>query len=261
MAPRALAWQDGRVLPAADATVPLTDDGFLRGDAVFESVLVRGGRTHALQPHLDRMRSSGRGLGIRIPVLKQVVRDLLLAWGDSDGVLKLIVTRGGVVRGILQSSTWPEAISLSRVEAPWRTVTSGIKTLSYAANMIVMRQANEAHADDALVTDGGIVHELSIGAIAWIVDGQVRTPDPKALPILDSVTVRELAKVADVTFGTWTFDEFLSDADEVFVLSATRPVLPVEAVDEHTFPSPGPVTAALRARFAEHIEATLDTGA
>ncbi len=258
MPPRALAWQDGRVLPAADATVPLLDDGFLRGDAVFESVMVRGGRTHALGAHLDRMRASGRGLGLRIPVLRQVVTDLLAAWGDHDGVLKLVVTRGGTIRGILQASTWPDQLDLARVELPWRSAVSGLKTLSYAANMVAMRAAHEQHADDALVTDGGIVHELSIGAIAWVVEGRVRTPDPAALPILDSVTVRELAKVAEVEFGTWTFEEFLADAEEVFVLSATRPVLPVRSVDDREFPCPGPVTTELRRRFSEHIDASLD---
>lgn len=258
MAPRALAWQDGRVLPAADATVPLTDDGFLRGDAVFESVMVRGGRTHALADHLDRMRASGRGLGLRIPVLRQVVTDLLAAWGEHDGVLKLVVTRGGTVRGILQSSTWPDHLSLARVEVPWRSAVSGLKTLSYAANMVAMRQAQEVHADDALVTDDGVVMELSIGAIAWVVDGVVRTPDPAQLPILDSVTVRHLTRVAEVQYGVWTFDQLLADASEAFVLSATRPVLPVAGIDDREFPAPGPVTADLRQRFSDHIDATLD---
>ncbi len=233
------------------------DDGVLRGDGVFESILVRGGRTHAREAHLARMRTSARALDLRLPVLRQVFVDLLAAWGDHDGVLKVVVTRGGNVRGIVQSSTWPPTIAVTTVETPWRTPVSGCKTLSYAANMSLLRHAHAAHADDALVVDDGIVHELTTGAIAWVTDGVVRTPDHRALPILPSVTVAELAKVADVQFGVHHLDELLA-ADEIFALSATRPVLPVNAVDAHHVTAPGPVTEQLSRQFSEHVEATLD---
>jgi branched-chain amino acid aminotransferase len=259
---RPIAWVDGRIVPASEATVPLTDEGFLRGDAVFEAVLVRHGQTHALQPHLARMRRSARALGLRLPVLRQVVTDLLAAWGDRDGAVRLIVTRGGAVRGILGAVSWPETISLAVVEAPWRTAISGVKTLSYAANQWALRAAKDLGADDALVLDGGVLLELPTGSVCLVHDGVVSSPDPARLPILDSITVRALAEVVEVARTTPDVDA-LRSADEVFVVSATRPVLPVHAVlltdgSEVEFPAPGPVTAALRERFHAHIEATLD---
>lgn len=257
MAPRALAWQDGRVLPASEATVPLLDDGFLRGDAVFEGVLVLGGRTHALDAHLSRMRRSAKGIGLRLPVVTHAVRDLLVTWGEHDGALKIIVTRGGAVRMLIQATNWPAAISLARVEIPWLSATSGLKTLSYATNMHAARVARDEHdADDALITQDGTVLELPTASIAWVTGGHVRTPDPAKLPILDSVTVRELAKLTPVEFGVWPVDEVLA-ADEVMILSATRPVLSVHALDDVNYP-PGEVTGELRAMLRAHIEATLD---
>lgn len=254
---RPVAWMDGRVVPATEATVPLLDDGFLRGDAVFETVLVRHGRTHALDGHLARMRRSAKATGIRLPVLRQVITDLLLAWGENDGALKLIVTREGTVRGLLQMPIWPDSIALAPVEMPWQTALTGAKTLSYATNMWASRQAREALADDALVVTGGTVCEVPTAAVAWVQGTVVHAPDPERLPILDSVTLAELRKVTDIELGVHPLDDLLG-ADEVFVVSATRPVLPVHAVGDAEYPAPGAVTEELARRFDEHIEASLD---
>lgn len=254
---RPLAWMDGRVVPATEATVPLLDDGFLRGDAVFDVALVREGRTHALDDHLARLRRSARALGIRVPVLRQVATDLLAAWGDRDGALRLVVTRGGVVRGILQQATWPSSVALHAIQVPWRSALTGAKTLSYAPNVWATRQAKAADADEAVIVHDGRVLEAPTAAIAWVADGQVRAPDPARLPILDSITLAHLGRVTDVTLGVHTLEELLA-ADEVFLLSASRPVLPVHAVDDVTFPAPGPATVELREALDAHIRATLD---
>lgn len=256
-APRAIAWTDGRVVPASDATVPLLDDGFLRGDAIFDAMLVRRGRTHALDAHLARLRRSGEAMGIRVPALRRTVGDLLVAWGEHDGALKLVVTRGGAVRGILQQVGHPESLSLHVVDIPWRTVVSGVKTVSYAANQTALREARAHHADDALIVEGGTVMELPTGSIGVVSDGRVSTPDPQALPILASVTASELGHVTDVRRAVLGLEDVLA-ADEVFVMSATRPVLPVHAVDDREYPSPGPVTGDLQRRFRAWIDATLD---
>lgn len=260
--PRPIAWADGRVVPAQEATVPLTDDGFLRGDAVFEAILVRQGRTHALDAHLARLRRSAAALDLRVPVLNRVVTDLLLAWGERDGALRVIVTRTGLVRGILGPATWPASISLGIVEAPWRTAISGVKTLSYAANQWAVRRAQHLGADDALVVDGGLVHELPTGAIGLIKDGVVSTPDPTRLPILDSVTMHSVGEIVEVVATVPTVAD-VRDADEIFVVSATRPVLAIHSVvvgpdDEVAYPAPGPFTERLQQRFADHIAGSLD---
>lgn len=258
--PRPIAWMDGRVVPGSEATVPLLDDGFLRGDAVFDAVLIRGGRTHALDAHLARLRRSAKMVGIRVPVLRQVVADLLAAWGDRDGSLKLIITRGGAVRGIIQPLANPPSIALQPIEMPWRTVLTGAKTLSYAANAWASRQARLAHADEALiVSEEGIVLEAPTAAIVWVRGGDVFTPDPGRLPILDSISVRELDAVAEVRRGEHHLDDVLG-ADEVFIVSASRPVLPVHAIDDTAYPAPGPRTRDLRDTYDAYIREVLDPG-
>jgi branched-subunit amino acid aminotransferase/4-amino-4-deoxychorismate lyase len=257
-----LAWSDGQLLPAAEATVPLLDDGFLRGDTVFEAILVRGGRTHALDDHLARMVRSAAALDLALPDLRPVVAELLTAWGGRDGAVRLYVTRGGAVRGLIGAMTWPASIALAVVTMPWRTALSGVKSVSYAANQWAQRQAVSAGADDALIVDQDLVHELPTGAVCLVRDGALACPDPDRLPILDSVTVRHLGGVVDLRRSLLGLDDVRA-ADEVFVLSATRPVLPVHGVrfgpgDHLELPAPGPVTTRVAAAFAEHIAATLD---
>ncbi len=262
--PAALAWADGRVLPAAEATVPLADDGFLRGDAVFEAMLVRGGRTHALELHLARMRRSAAALELALDeaVLRRAIADLLVAWGRQDGAVRVITTRGGVVRGIIGPAVWPPSIALAIVDAPWRTAISGVKTLSYAANQWAVRQARALGADDALIVDDGVVHELPTGALVLVHDGVCSTPNPQQLPILASVSVAVLQQLVEVTPTIPGLERLLA-ADELIVLSATRPCLPVHALHlpdgrRVELPAPGPVTAHLRAELRAHLDATLD---
>lgn len=71
------------------------------------------------------------------------------------------------------------------------------------------------------------------------------------------MTVAELRKVIDVQLGVYRLDEVLR-ADEAFLLSATRPVLPVHAIGDVELPAPGPATEAAREAFLAHVDATLD---
>lgn len=255
--PRALAWVDGRVLPAEQATVPLTDDGFLRGDAVFDTMLVRAGRTHARDRHLARLRSSARELQIRVPVLTRTIGDLLAAWGEADGLLTVVVTRGGLVRGLLAPVAWPDTLSLSVVEAPWASALAGVRTVSCATRQWASRRGRAQHADDALVVEDGRVLELPAAALVVVDDGRLRTPDPEHLPILHHVAVEVLRELVDVEPAALTVTD-VEAADELLVLSVERPLVPVHALDDVDFPAPGPVGGQLQAELLAHVDSTLD---
>lgn len=259
-----LAWVDGQVLAAADATVPLTDEGFLRGDAVFDAMLVRGGRTHARRRHLARLARSAAAVQLPLPdaEVARALDGLLRAWGPHDGAVRVIVTRGGAVRGLIGPVSWPDTLHLAVVEMPWRSVLSGVKTLSYAANQWALRQARDRGADDALIVDGGRVQELPTGAIVLVHDGVCATPDAAQLPILASVSIEVLREVEPVAAATPDLAH-LASAEEAMVVSATRPCLPVRAITlpdgtVRALPTPGPVTRGLQARLGAHLRATLD---
>lgn len=260
----ALAWVDGDVVPQAEATLPLADDGVLRGDAVFEAMLVRRGRTHARDRHLARLHRSAAALDLDLDDdrVQRCLGDLLAAYQPHDGAVRVIVTRGGVVRGLIGPVAWPPSLALGVVEMPWRTVLTGVKTLSYAANQWAVRQARALGADDALVVAEDHVLELPTGAVVLVEDGRCTTPDPDRLPILDSVTVQVLREVVEVVPSTPS-PAALETASELFVVSATRPALAVHRLvradgSTRQLPAPGPVTAAVQTQLARHLDATLD---
>src|SRR6476469_7719295 len=110
-----LAILDGQTMTAEEARIPAADEGFLRGDGVFEVVRVYGGRPLALDEHLVRMAGSAHNL--RLPFDQDAVRgdaEALLAEGaPGDCAMRLVVTRGGHRLGILEAlKELPGTISL-----------------------------------------------------------------------------------------------------------------------------------------------------
>lgn len=263
MATAHLACLDGVVLPAAEARVPATDDGLLRGDGVFEVLRLYGGRPYALEPHLERLARSAANL--RLPVDLAAVRAdaerlLAAAAGAPDaGLLRIVLTRGG--RRLLLTEELPdhvEAIRLATVTyAPVRLLDD-VKSLSYAANMLATRLAKERGADEALlVTPHGRVLEAPTSSIFWVAGGDVFTP-PLSDHILASITRALTMELAGAQERSATLDELLA-ADEAFLVSTTRELQPVASIDGQAPPAvPGPRSAALAARLHERILADLD---
>jgi len=235
MATAHLACLDGAVMPAADACIPATDDGLLRGDGVFEVLRLYGGRPYALEEHLERLDRSAANL--RLPrdldaVRGDVARLLAAAGGAPDpGALRIVLTRGG--RRLLLTEELPEhapAIHLaSMTYAPGRLL-DGVKSLSYAANMLATRLAQEQGADEALlVTPHGRVLEAPTSSIFWVAGGRVRTP-PLSDGILASITRAVVIELAGAEEHSCSLDE-LHAADEAFLVSTTRELQPVTSID------------------------------
>lgn len=257
-----LACLDGVVLPAADARLPVTDEGLLRGDGVFEVVRLYSGRPFALAEHLTRMGGSAQNL--RLPIdLAAVAADvdaLLAAQPAFEGALRIVVTRGGH-RVLLLEELAPAPGLLAVVPvtyAPTR-ILDAIKSLSYAANMLATRVAREQGADEALLTTPhGRVLEAPTKSFFYATDpaGPLYTP-PLADHILDSITRRRLMELVPITERVTPLDD-LADATEAFLASTTHEVLAISRIGERELPAaPGPLTAAAAAAFRSHIDAEL----
>lgn len=263
--PRSLASLDGEIMLASEALIPATDEGFIRGDGAFEVLRISDGRPLAMDEHLARLERTGRNL--RLPIDLEVVRaeaHRLLAEAAADtagagdhALLRIMVTRGG--RRVMLTEPqreMPERLRLlSTRYAPTR-VLDGTKTLSYAANMLATRLAEEAGYDDALlVSPHGIVLEAPTRSVFWVVDGELCTT-PLDSHILASITRAMVIEAVPVTEREISLED-LYDADEVFLASTTRDVHPVAALDEHTYPPHAPVTEATAAAVAERVRAKL----
>ncbi len=259
MAPT-LAILDGVIMDAAEAQIPVTDEGLLRGDGVFEVVRLYAGRPFGLDEHLDRMARSAESL--RLPLELDALRsDVAAILGEArpaDGCLRLVVTRGGRRIGLVEPmKALPDTVALATITYSPTRVLDGVKSLSYAANMLASRLAKEAGADEALlVSPHGRVLEAPTTSFVYALDGALHTP-PLADRILDSITRRVLFAVTDVQERVTTLDD-LGTIEEAFLASSLREVHPVHAIDGTPVPAaPGPLTQDAGERVREHIEAQL----
>ncbi len=246
---------------ASAATIPATDEGLLRGDGVFEVIRIYDGRPFALEEHLRRLERSA--LNLRLPLDLEAVRadaNRLLAHagaGPDHEQLRIVVTRGGrrlMLTEPLSSS--PEAVRLASITYSPTRVLDGVKSLSYAANMLCSRLARERGFDEALlVTPHGHVLEAPTSSFFWVKDGSVLTP-PLDEHILASITRRVVIEQTAAVERSCTLAE-LADADEAFIASTTREVQPVAAIDDRKFQAPGPITTGAAAAVAARIRSEL----
>jgi len=252
-----LAILDGETVAAEEARIPATDEGFLRGDGVFEVVRIYGGRPLALDEHLVRMGgSAGR---LRLPFDAAAVRAdaeaLLAAGAPGDCALRLVVTRGGHRLGILEPLKELEpTIALATVEYAPTRILDGVKSLSYGANMLATRLAQEQGAQEALlVTPHGRVLEAPTCSFFYSFDGDTLCTPPLSEHILDSITRRMILASSEVVEQTLTRDD-LARTTEAFLASTLREVHPVDAIDGVGLAAPGPLSSAASERVRAHID-------
>jgi len=273
---RVLALLDGTVLDGDTPLLAADDLGALRGDGVFETLLVVGGRPRMLDAHLVRLANSARMLDLPAPDVagwRRCVAAVCGAWRGGELVLKLVITRGRHEHGQPTCFAFgmPLAESVPRQRrdgvavlaldrgypaglgerAPWLLI--GAKTLSYAVNMAAMRYAEAAGADDVVfVSSDGWVLEGPTSTVVIANGRMLRTP-PVAAGVLPGITQRELfdAAVSDPAAGWATKSEPLRlkdlyAADGVWLVSSVRLLARVRTLDGQPLPD-GNLTAELMA--------------
>jgi branched-chain amino acid aminotransferase len=273
----ALVWAAGRIRPADEPVLRADDHGLVVGDGVFETVKVVDRRPFALCRHLDRLERSARGLGLlfdRDAAFAAISVLLTSAQAPAGRARLRVILTGGASplsseRGN-GSPTFLAAVEPSGAPAPdarvvvvpWtrneRAATAGLKTTSYAENVVALAYAHQRGGTEALFTNTrGHVCEGTGSNIFVAVDGRLVTP-PLSSGCLAGVTRALLlewlpgATEADLLPGQ------LAGATEAFLCSTMRDVQAVSAVDGRPVRWPGPLTERARAVFAERSAADLD---
>ena len=260
-APGCLASLDGEIMLASEATIAVTDDGLIRGDGAFEVMRVYHGRPFAIDAHLQRLERSCANL--RLPVDSEAVRAAVYRMlaeagtGPEHQQLRVMITRGG--RQVLLTEPLhptPERARLMTITYAPTRILDGVKSLSYAANMLASRLAQEQGYDDALlVSPHGRVLEAPTSSLFWVADGQLLTP-PLDEHILASITRALVIDVTGAREQPCPLDELLA-ADEVFLASTVREVAPVIAIDAHELTGPTPICDRTAAAVADRIRSEL----
>lgn len=277
-----LLWLDDGLVPTAAARVSPFDHGVTVGDGVFETCRIlddAAGTAHAfaLTRHLRRLRTSAAGLGLTVPwsdeELRSAVRAVLDANGLHSGRLRITLTGGEGPLGSDRSAVPPTLIVAASSFAafaphsavavvPWRrnehSAVAGLKTTSYAENVVALERAHEHGADEAIFANTvGNLCEGTGSNVFVGVDGRLLTP-PLSSGCLAGIT-RELvlelveAEQTDLPLAA------LAGADEAFLTSSGRDVQPIGFVDGTALPAcPGPLGAAAAAALADLMARDVD---
>ncbi|MBA2507556.1 MAG: aminotransferase class IV [Nocardioidaceae bacterium] len=268
-------WLNGRLLDTPDeAAVSVLDHGLTVGDGAFETIKAVGGEPFALTRHLARLGRSLRGLGLTPPdeawlregvaaVLDDAAGDLRVRITITGGVAPLGSERGNTGLTVAVASAplgdWPPSTAIATV--PWprneRGALAGLKTTSYAENVVALARAHQAEASEAIFAN--TVGELCEGTgsnIFYVLGGEVVTPT-LASGCLAGVTRALVLEWADCVERDAPI-AVLADAEEIFLASTTRDVQGVHRCDGRELEAPGPVTSALMRTWSERAAADVD---
>jgi branched-chain amino acid aminotransferase len=278
---RSIAWVDGVWHDdAASASVSVLDHGLLYGDGVFEGIRFYASTPFLLAEHLSRLRASARclmiELGRRDEELAQLCTEAIARFGEPDGYLRLIVTRG---RGLLGVSAhtcerpttiliaaslqlYPpelyergvDVITSSLRRSSSDSVPPQIKSLNYLTSVLAAGEARARGAHEALLLNAsGEIAECTADNVFIVRGARVLTP-PVSSGGLGGITrghliglLRADGIVVDeqtlVIADAWT-------ADEAFLTGTGAEVVPIASVDGRRLTAPGPLTRRAQALFA-----------
>lgn len=262
------AWVNGQLLenPSAPA-VSVADHGLTVGDGVFEAIKVVDGQPFALTRHLRRLATSARGLGLAPPdeaVVRRAVDEVLNGQQMELGRIRITLTGGvaplGSGRGdapqtlivvAAPMAAYPSATSV--ITVPWprneRGALAGLKTTSYAENVVALARAAEAGASEAIFANtAGNLCEGTGSNIFYVVEGELRTPTLASgclAGISRELLLEWLRESGEPVAEVDESIAVLERAREIFLVSTTRDVQAVDRCDGRAV-STGPVTERAR---------------
>jgi branched-chain amino acid aminotransferase len=288
---------DGRIGAPEEACVPVLDRGFLYGDSVYEVLWWHRGAPIQEREHLERLAESARRIYLdlggppeRFSLAVAATVAAADVGPDEDAYVRLVVTRGAGPIGLRfgtglaptvvvivapahrpDPATWERGVSVALVErrrVPRRALDPGAKTGNYMNNVLALHEANLAGADDAvMLNERGEVAEGTSSNVYVTLRGAVVTPPLDAGILKGTTRSRVIAlcrgNAIPVEERPLSPRDLLG-ADEVFLTSSVRGVVPVVSIDGKPVGSgtPGPFTRRLHALFerAADEEAALRRG-
>lgn len=262
-------WVNGELRDADDARISVLDHGLTVGDGVFETVKALDGRPFALTLHLERLTRSALGLGLPEPdhdEARRACAAVLEANPMARGRLRITYTggvsplgseRGGarptLVVALGEIAARPDATAV--ITVPWtrneRSALAGLKTTSYAENVVALARAAAHGASEALFANTvGQLCEGTGSNVFVVLDGELHTP-PVSSGCLAGITRALAVRWTGARESELSFD-VLERAEEVFLTSTLRDVQAVRRIDGRELPgAPGPVTAKAMRLFEE----------
>ncbi len=278
-APSALAWLDGRVMPVADARIPITDHGLLYGDGIFEGIRITAGGVFRLDDHLARFASAARAIGLTLPggvaTARAAVLESARAFGEREAYVRLVCTRGVGALGVdpipcreprlfcivdrirlydeRQRSEGLDLVTVSVRRPSADVLDPRVKSLNYLNNVLAKREARLRGADEALVLNAqGNIAEAAVANVFCVRHGELLTPPATdgALEGITRRTVLDLARELGIPAGERTLGRFdLFACTEAFLSGSGAGLVPVRSLDGERLGGPGVVFGRIASAF------------
>ncbi|MBI3571203.1 MAG: D-amino-acid transaminase [Gammaproteobacteria bacterium] len=277
-----LVYLNGQYLPPDQARVSVFDRGFIFGDGVYEVIPVFGGRLFRLPHHLSRLDASLAAIRLRnphtVPEWKTIFTRLLGENGKGDQSIYLQITRGVAPRDhAFPPNITPTVFAYAQPlkYSPSEQLAQGvaaittedirwqrcdIKAIALLANALLRQQAIDQGAAEAILVRDGVVTEGAASNIFVVKSGRLVTA-PKGPFILPGITrdlVVEIARAKGIACDELPVKiEMLRSADEVWLTSSTKEILPITRIDGRPVGSgkPGPMHARMFALYKEYKQA------
>lgn len=254
-----MVYLNGEYLEESVAKVPVTDRGFLFGDAVFETLRTVKGKPLLWSPHLARFWRGADLLGIPVPLsaegLSEAVDALLHLNQMPDAVLRITLTRGSGPRGyspkgadqprlVITSQLAPEPFGgrgdgWDVVTSRWRVPSPGplseIKHANRLTSILARAEADAAGAQEALqLCATGQVAEASGSNVAWLVDGTLVAPGPDTgalAGVMQDYVLRAAVRLGWPCQRSSMAPEGLWEVDGVFLTNSVHLLVPMRSLD------------------------------
>ena len=283
---------NGTLYAPGEATISVFDHGFLYGDSIYETLRTYSRKIFLKEKHLGRAYSSAEGISLEIPyVMPELEREIektLEKASNEDSLIRIVVTRGvgpididpataGRPNLIIYVKKFPEypiewyekgvPISLVKVKRnPLESLPPRIKSGNFLNNIFAIQETREEGAHEGVMLNiSGYVTEGTTSNVFIVKGGVLETPPPQAgiLPGITRNFVLDLAAAIGIeAVETDIEPEELFGADECFLTSTTREILPVSRCGGKPIGEgrPGPVTMALSSEFRKRIEIFVNEG-
>jgi D-alanine transaminase len=277
---------NGKVIATADAKISVFDYGFLFGAGVYDVGFIHDGLIFQGKEHLERFFQSAALVGIPIKESKedilQIVIDLVARNNIKDGIVCFQATFGAYGRRshkLPADVSSPTLLIFTQYVAPYpapyftegvkvttqpdfRWTRCNIKTTSLLPALLVINQLSDDEAEAIFYDPASkLIRECASSNVFCIKHSTIYTPplSKYILPGIERRTILAIAKDNHMSIAEEDFTlAFLLDADEVFISSTTKEVLPVKQVDDVEFQgTPGPITRKLMRLFVEYVETEL----
>lgn len=259
---------DGTLMPLSSARVSPFDRGFLFGDGIYEVLPCYLGRPFRLQAHFDRLQAGLDALGIRNPYpfahWTELIRALTIANGSGDLGIYLQVTRGAEHgRDFLPQPGFPPTVfgfcwrlpvvrpeqvkgitAVTLEDIRW--LRCDIKAIALLGPVMLRMEAKRRDADEAILIRDGRLAEGSSSAVFVVEDGRITTPPAshERLPSVTRLVVEDVLVALGLPLRVREVNrDELHTADEIWVASSTREVMPVTVLDGRAVGTgkPGPI--------------------